>query len=109
MHELALMEDMVQAIQRSVERGRIYAVHLEVGELTAVEPDALRFCFEVCTRGTRIEGAVLDIRQVAASARCLSCGGEFAPGPIRGLCPCGSGEVEVLAGNELRLRGVEVS
>lgn len=107
MHELALMGDLVSAVEAQIE-GRIRAVRLEVGALSCVMPDALRFCFDVCAQGTRLEGATLQIHTIAALGRCRACGAELAlDGPVT-PCPCGSVDVEVLAGHELRVREVEV-
>lgn len=112
MHELSLMEDLVTTIEQSVRSGRvvgrIVVVHLEIGELSAVIPDALRFCFEICAKGTPLEGAELKVRSIAGRSRCGACGGEreidFFPTP----CACGSIEQRVIGGEELRLAGVEV-
>lgn len=108
MHELSLMEDLVAAIEAQVTSGRIASVHLEIGKLAAVVPDALQFSFEVCAKGTRLEGAVLRVREIPGRARCRKCGEEqeidFVPPP----CACGSIEWQVIGGRELRLEGVEV-
>jgi hypothetical protein len=63
-HELALMEDLIAAVEEET-RGppatRVHVVRLLVGRETCVSPDALRFCFDVCARGTALEGAALEI------------------------------------------------
>jgi hydrogenase nickel incorporation protein HypA/HybF len=108
MHELALMESLVTAVEEQVEAPRVVAVHLQVGELTCVAADALRFCFDVCVRGTRLEGAELCIESIPARLRCERCGPVAASEGLAGMCACGSAEVDVLEGRELRVRGVEV-
>src|SRR5687768_17701498 len=40
---------------------RSHSVKLEVGELCAVVPDSMQFCFELATQGTVADGAVLDL------------------------------------------------
>jgi hydrogenase nickel incorporation protein HypA/HybF len=61
MHELALMESLVETVVENVGNAKVASVRLEVGRLAAVVPDSLRFCFDVCARGTSLEGAVLEI------------------------------------------------
>ena len=61
MHELAIVSGIVDAVTERSGGDRIVRVVVEVGRLTAVLPDALRFCFEVVARGTAAEGASLDI------------------------------------------------
>ena len=109
MHELALMESVVEAVCERLPEQRVTAVRLEVGRLTAVVPEALRFCFDVCTRGTPLEGAALEIIDVAGRGRCRSCGHELCLESLFALCPCGGMDIEVAAGEELRLKEVEIS
>lgn len=61
MHELALMEDLVSAVTEAIPTERVVVVRLEVGRLACASVEALKFCFEVCTSGTRLEGAALDV------------------------------------------------
>ena len=62
MHELALMESLVDAVRENVRGARVKTVRLEVGKLSCVLPDALRFCFEISTQGTELEGATPERR-----------------------------------------------
>ena len=109
MHELALMESVVDAVVEQVGDERVIAVRLEIGELAGVMVDALRFCFEVCTRGTALDGAALDIVSIPARARCRGCGGEHPAASLGAPCPCGSFDRELVAGDEMRLKEVEVA
>lgn len=61
MHELALIEDLVEAVTEETAGACVHVVRLRIGRDACVSPDALHFCFDVCTRGTALEGAVLQI------------------------------------------------
>lgn len=102
------MESMVEAVVDRTAHERVAVVRLAIGALAGVDVDALRFCFEVCTSGTMLAGAELDIRTIEARARCRSCGAEHVPRSLAAPCPCGSFDRELLAGDELRLVEVEV-
>jgi hydrogenase nickel incorporation protein HypA/HybF len=65
MHELSLMEDLVETISERLGEARVVHVRLEVGKLAGVMPDSLRFCFDVCVRGSTLEGAELEILELA--------------------------------------------
>ncbi|HEX3903383.1 MAG TPA: hydrogenase maturation nickel metallochaperone HypA [Polyangia bacterium] len=108
MHELAIVESVVTAVDERVGPARVTCVRLQIGQLAGVVPDALRFCFDLCTRGTALEGATLEIDEVDGHGRCRQCGGELAMTTFLDLCPCGSADLEVLTGNELRIKNVEV-
>ena len=63
MHELAIVHGIVEAVTEKSGDTRILRIVLEIGRLTAVLPEALRFCFDVVAVGTTAEGATLDIRE----------------------------------------------
>ena len=77
MHELSITRNVV-AICAEQARGKVTRVTLEIGKLSAVLPEAVRFCFDVCAKGTPIEGARLEIIETPGRGRCRDCGGEVA-------------------------------
>jgi hydrogenase nickel incorporation protein HypA/HybF len=81
---------------------------VEVGQLVAVMPDSLRFCFDVCARGTSVEGAELDILETAGRAVCEGCGDSVALATPFGRCACG-GRLRIIAGDELRVKDMEIA
>ncbi len=108
MHELALMESVVEEVVAHTGDAQVAVVRLEIGQLAGVATHALRFCFEICVHGTRLAGASLDIIEVPARARCRACGGERAIESLVSPCGCGSFDQHLLSGCELRLKNVEV-
>jgi len=61
MHELALTQSIVEACVERAEGAQVRRVTLEIGQLAAVMPEALRFCFDVCADGTALKGARREI------------------------------------------------
>jgi hydrogenase nickel incorporation protein HypA/HybF len=55
------MEDLIAAVTDEVGAAQVHAVRIVVGARACVSSAALRFCFDVCARGTPLEGATLDI------------------------------------------------
>jgi hydrogenase nickel incorporation protein HypA/HybF len=109
MHELAITESIVAAVAERVPDATVTGVRLEIGVLSGVVADSVRFCFDLVTEGTNLEGASLEILEPAARCQCRACGAEFAPDwPIL-LCACGSADVDVLSGQDLRIVSVEVT
>jgi hydrogenase nickel incorporation protein HypA/HybF len=109
MHELSIAESVVEAITSRMADRRVRKVRLEVGQLSGVSADALRFCFELAAADTPVDGAALEIEELPGRARCVACDEEFVlTDPIL-LCGCGSSDVRVLTGEELRILSVEVA
>ena len=109
MHELAIAQSVVDVVLRRTGDRPVSTVRLQVGRLSGVVPDSLLFCFDLTTSGTPLEGAVLQIDEPTGRAQCRSCGGEFALDDLFLLCPCGSADVELLAGRELQVTSVDVA
>ena len=109
MHELAIAESVVDTVTQRLPGAKITRVHLEIGALSGVVPDSIKFCFDLATEGTPLEGAALEITEPPARCRCRACGTEFRPDPPIVLCPCGSADVAVLGGEELKILSVQVA
>jgi hydrogenase nickel incorporation protein HypA/HybF len=109
MHELSIAETVIETITARTGERTVSHVLLEVGILSGVSADSLAFCFELATEGTPVHGARLDIQVPAGHARCHSCSAEFSLPELIMLCPCGSSDIEVLSGEQLRILSVEVS
>jgi len=112
MHEMSLAESMLQIIEgaaREQDFRRVRAVVLEIGRLAAVEPDAMRFCFDAVTSGSIAEGARLEIIETAGQGHCEKCAENFPLVALYEPCPvCGSYEVRVTGGDEMRVKELEV-
>jgi hydrogenase nickel incorporation protein HypA/HybF len=108
MHELGIANGIVEACAERAMGAKVVRVTVEVGKLSAVMPDALRFCFDVCAQDTAVEGAALEIIETPGRALCRACGAEIALGSFFECCPCGSASVRVVASEELKLRTMEI-
>ncbi|WP_280461329.1 hydrogenase maturation nickel metallochaperone HypA [Nocardia carnea] len=109
MHELAITQGIVDTVCDHAAGRRVHHVTVEVGELATVVVEALRFCFELATGGTVAQGASLEIVPVPGVARCRACGAEFVVTDPVLLCGCGSADADLLSGQDLRIRSMEVS
>jgi hydrogenase nickel incorporation protein HypA/HybF len=107
-HELGITQEIVALVEESAGGRTVRRVVLEIGKLSAVLPDAVRFCFDLCAEGTAAEGAVLEIIETPGLARCRGCGGRVTLERPFGRCDCGGSDLEWLAGEELRVKELEL-
>ena len=109
MHEMAITQSVVDAVCEHAAGRRVHSVKVEVGALCAVVPDSMQFCFELATEGTAADGARLELNVHPGMAHCRTCANEFELHDPILLCPCGSADVEVVAGRDLKILSMEVS
>jgi len=112
MHEMSLAQGVLQIIEDHAMKERftrVTSVWLEIGALSGVEPEAMRFCFDAVMRGTVAQGAKLEIIEVPGSGWCMQCG-ETVPLPQRdSACPrCLGYQIQPTHGMEMRVKELEV-
>lgn len=112
MHEMALAQSVLSIVEdAAVKQGfsRVTALRLEIGRLSGVEPDALRFCLDVVIRDSLANGARLELIESPGRAWCMQCSRSVAVSARYDACPeCGSYQLQVTGGTEMRVKELEV-
>jgi hydrogenase nickel incorporation protein HypA/HybF len=111
MHEMSIAASMLEAVQaEATQRGtHVLAVGVKVGELSGVDTESLRFCFDALVQDTDLAPLALEIQYLAWRNRCRQCAQDFAVENYRTECPqCGSVETELTSGNELEFAYMEI-
>lgn len=110
-HELSIAQSLLDIIVDESQRhrlGRVSKVKLQVGELSAVVPDSLRFCFDLVSRDTVASGALIEIETIGITARCDKCDLSFEVKDRVFECPkCGEPVFQMLSGRELHVMSIE--
>jgi hydrogenase nickel incorporation protein HypA/HybF len=108
-HELSIAQSIVEMVCEKEGKARVRRLTLVIGKLSAVMPDALRFCFDICAEGTVLEGAVLDIIEPPGRGRCPDCEREQEMTSLFDACACGVAGLDCIAGDELRIKEMEIA
>ncbi len=109
MHELSITRSVVAIVSEHAQGQKVLAVTLEIGQLSGMLPEAIRFCFDVCSQGTPLDGASLQIIEVEGRGRCSACGAEPVLSMPLGRCPvCREPSLHIVAGTELKIKQMEV-
>ncbi len=90
--------------------GRVCALHLRIGALAGVVPDALVAAYEMAAFETPLEGSRLVIEDVPVIVYCPQCDAERALDGMQSFsCPvCGTPTPQVERGKELELVALEI-
>ena len=108
MHELGITRNLVAIVSEAAQGRRVNKVYLEIGERSALMPDAVRFCFDVVGKGTVLEPATLEVIEVRTGWQCRDCDAHFGV-QAHSACPhCGSARMAQRSGIELNIKAMEV-
>ena len=112
MHEMSLAEGILQLVEETARReqaSHVKTIVVEIGRLSCVEPEALKFCFDSVSRGSMAEDARLQIIDIAGSGYCSSCAANVTMLERYDACPnCGQHPLQAITGTEMRVREIEI-
>jgi hydrogenase nickel incorporation protein HypA/HybF len=119
MHEYSIMSQIVQTTILEVEKNRLEKVDkivLEVGRLTFLGVESLKFCFTTLTKNTLLSETELVINVIEPEIQCQSCGfngdleyldsEEMHFRLPRFTCPKCNGVVKVIKGKDCIIREI---
>jgi len=112
MHEMGIANSVLDAVR--TEMGRHPGTYpckigVRIGEMAAIDQDALRFCFEAMILETDLSSLELAIEVCPRRHRCQACAREFVVRDYDSRCPqCASLETVCISGDELELAYLEV-
>ncbi len=112
MHEMSLCEGVLHVLQTEAEKqgfSKVKEVWLEIGELSNVEPEAMRFSFDVVMKNSLADGAILNIINLPGTAWCMQCSKNVLVKQRYAECPdCGSYQLQIVSGDEMKIKELEV-
>jgi len=113
MHEMSIAQSIFEIVQETLAKEdgvQLKEVVLEIGELVAVVPDSLQFCYTVLTEQTPYQGSKLTINIIPLKGMCKTCGHCFRIEKMWFSCPrCESTDLDVMQGQELKISHLEVT
>ncbi len=113
MHEMTIAESVLNVIEdfasKEEDCQRIKIVRLEIGKLSGVEVEAMRFCFDAVAQGTLAEGAELDIIEQDGWAWCFDCRRQVPVEARTDPCAvCGGFRLQMMEGTVMRVMEMEI-
>ncbi len=112
MHELSLAQAIWRQVREAMRErpaSRLAAVNVVVGRMSGADPESLEFALDLVASGSDWPGVRITIRSEPLALVCRQCGRLFETEEFDLACPdCGSLDVEVTGGRDLRLESLEV-
>ncbi len=100
-----LLENVVR-VAKEHNAKRVKYIQISIGNMLMLNPEQLKFCFDVIAKGTVAENAELEVEVVKAKIRCMMCGKDFEE--FVGICDECGGIVTVEGGKDMILKKVEM-
>jgi hydrogenase nickel incorporation protein HypA/HybF len=112
MHEMGIANSVLEAVRTEMRRypeSYPCKVGVRIGEMAAIDPEALRFCFEAMIQETDLASLELAIEVCPRRHRCAGCGHDFIVRDYDSSCPqCTNLVTTCISGDELELAYLEV-
>ena len=112
MHELTVTESILEISLRHAANAnakRITHLYLVIGQLASIVDDSVQFYWDVISKQTIADGAMLHFKRLPASLMCLDCSHQFSLDKNGFACPnCNSEHVKVVSGDEFFIESIDV-
>lgn len=112
MHEISLLESVLDTLKLQAQQQnfqQVKEVTLEIGALSCVEAQALRFGFDVVMKGSLAEHAELHIIAIKGQGYCSACQATVELETLHDPClKCGRFGIDVIAGDSMKIKQLVV-
>jgi len=101
--------DLVSDQFKKAEAEMIKEVELDIGTISGVEIEALKFALDVASKNTLVQDAEIKINTIEAQSECLECGHVFSSFAHINKCPkCNELNTKIMKGKELQVKSIVV-
>jgi hydrogenase nickel incorporation protein HypA/HybF len=88
---------------------KVTDVYLVIGRLSSIVDDSVQFYWNLISKDTICEDAILHFKRIPAKLVCTECGQEYTLENDLMPCPnCSSARIKVLSGDEFNLDSIEI-
>jgi hydrogenase nickel incorporation protein HypA/HybF len=113
MHELSIATSLFEQVQRHTPPAtRVSSLRVRIGPMQGIEPDSLRFGWEVVWKQGQADGSApvpeLALELLPWRLTCPQCSRKWESAELYVACECGCATPAVEGGSELQLVSIEV-
>jgi hydrogenase nickel incorporation protein HypA/HybF len=113
MHEVSIAANIVKIVGEELGKNNgksVNKLHLEVGRLSGVVVESLRFALDVSKNDNFLKNTEIIIDEIPAKVKCRSCDFEFEADDYYVVCPkCQNFQLDFLSGRELNIKSIVIS
>jgi hydrogenase nickel incorporation protein HypA/HybF len=113
MHELSIAMSIVEMATEEADRHgaeRVDTIHLKLGRLSGVVPQALLASYDLACEQTPLAGSRLQIENVPVVIHCSLCSSDVTIADSALVCPvCGTPSARIVSGREIEVVALELT
>jgi hydrogenase nickel incorporation protein HypA/HybF len=110
MHEMSIAANILKISEEEsakAENKKIEKICLQVGRLSGVVTESLRFALEVSKNESVLQNAEIVIDEIPGKLHCLLCDSYFESNDFFTCCPnCGLHKFDIVSGKELTIKSI---
>jgi len=120
-HEGSITTQIVESVLKEAQKRKakkIVEVQLVIGKLTFLNPEQVRFWYEILTKDTIMQDSKLAIKQSQGTVRCPNCGYEgafkYVDDPMLHVatptlnCPKCNSTVDIVGGKDCLIKNIKM-
>lgn len=111
MHELSIAQSILTIVENAAPQkdATVTSVKIQIGELSGIELEALKFALSITKNDTILKDAEFDIEIIRGEAECPQCRTVFPMHYFGASCPCCNNYfINVLKGREMKVVNITV-
>ena len=112
MHELSIAQNILEIVDETLSKNqykKLLEIKVQIGELIAIVPESLRFCYECLIKDSPYAGSKINIEVIPVKIFCKNCKKNYKIKELFFICPvCHKKNVELIQGKELKISHLEV-
>ena len=112
MHELSIAQNILEIVRETADKNNaktISGIELEIGKFSGVEIDALEFTLQTLMENLELQNTTVTIDNITGMGHCNDCGNDFEMMNMYVGCDaCKSNSINITAGQELRVKSINV-
>lgn len=112
MHELAVTEQILNLAlhhAREAQARQVTDLHLKIGALSTIIDESVQFYWDIVSKDSLCQGAVLHFERVPATLHCQTCNLDYTLEQELTACPnCNGIQVKIISGQEFELTSIDI-
>jgi len=109
MHELSIAQSLLEQVQRHTPPGqRVTSLLVRVGAKQGIDPDSLKWSWELVARETPAQGATMELQMLPWQLLCPECHRRWESLELLVSCECGCATPSAEGSSELALLSIDV-